>query len=355
MEAVPRDSWGCVVTEQPGSIGAAQGGWARSRRAEIEVAPIRRAATSRPAVATPQQGSSAGDDLLRWVSEAGAGSWERLRDACAYVTQKHGLERRPWTLATELSALGHLDIDWRTRSWSVSSPAINIVPGLGLCVVLTGSRPLYVDRRFEEATDDLDVFPFEVAQAPAPAAKYAKCALVDVAERVAAGMGAQLVIDPAGGLTEALRPVDEEPIKAAPEPSLEEARRFDPATFRWEFDHGRRPGLYRMDLHGRPVHRRLDEYGSWSAIDLAAGQFLVLRDRAEPVVRWRPARGDAPSRFDVRRELSLPVLAERAATVCSGLVPQVEGDWRRYRNVRRDIAERIAAALLQALPTTWED
>lgn len=344
------------MTDQPGAIGSVQSGWGQSRRGgEVEVGRTRRPVSTRPAAATAQQTGSAGDDLLRWVSEAGAGSWERLRDACAYVTQKHGLDRRPWTLATELSALGHIDIDWRTRSWSVSSPAINIVPGLGLCVLLTGSRPFYVDRRFEEATDDLDVFPFEVAQAPAPAAKYAKCASVDVAERVAGGMGALLVIDPAGCLTGALRPADEEPIEAAPEPSLEEARRFDPATLRWEFDHGRRPGLYRMDLHGRPVHRRLDEYGSWWAIDLAAGQFLAIRDRAEPVVRWRPARGDVPPRFDVRRELSLPVLAERAVTVCSGLVPQLQGDWRRYRNVRRDIAERIAAALLQQLPTTWED
>jgi hypothetical protein len=278
-----------------------------------------------------------------------------LRDACAYVAQKHGLERRPWTLATELSALGHLDIDWKTRSWSVSPPAINIVPGLGLCAVLTGSRPFYVDRRFSQATDDLDVYPFEVLQPPAPAARFAKCASVEVAERVAAGMSALFVVDPAGGLTDALRPVDEEPIEAAPEPSLEEARRFDPATLRWEADHGRRPGLYRLDLYGRPVHRRLDEYGSWWAIDLAAGQFLVLRERDEPVIRWRSPTSDAPARLDVRREVSLPVLAERAATVCSGLTPQLEGNWHRYRNVPRDIAGRIAAALLQPLRNTWED
>lgn len=300
-------------------------------------------------------GGSAGDDLLRWVSEAGAGSWERLRDVCAYVAQRHGIERRPWKFASELSALGHLDIDWRTRSWSVSPPAINVVPGLGLCVVLTGSRPFYVDRRFEDATDDLDVFPFEVEQAPAPAAKYAKCASVEVAERVATRMGAHLVIDPASALTEALRPVDEVPIDPAPEPLLEEARRFDPVTLRWDLDHGRRPGLYRIDLHGRPVHRRLDECGSWWAIDLSAGQFLSVRDRKEPVVRWCPSKGDSPARFDVRRELSLPVLAERALTVSSGLLPRTDGDWRRYLNVPREIAERIAAALLQPLPTTWED
>lgn len=299
---------------------------------------------------------SPGDDLLRWVSEAGSGSWERLRDACAYVAEKHGLrKRRPWTLATDLSALGHMDIDWRTRVWSVAPPTINVVPDLGLCILLTGSRPFYVDRSFEQATDDLDVFPFEVPQPPSPAAKFAKCASVEVAQRIAEGMGALLVLDPARGLAGALRPVDEEPIEAAPEPALEEAHRFNPVTLRWEADHGRRPGLYRVDLHGRPVHRRLDEFGSWWAIDLPAGQFLELHERAEPVLRWRPATAALPACFEVRRLVSLPVLAERAATVSSGLVPQTHGDWRRYFNVPRGLAERISTMLLQPLSTTWED
>lgn len=299
---------------------------------------------------------SAGDDLLRWVSEAGSGSWERLRDACAYVAEKHVLRRRrPWTLATDLSALGHIDIDWRTRAWSVAPPAINVVPGLGLCTLLTGSRPFYVDRSFEQATDDLDVFPFEVPQPPSPAAKFAKCASVEVAQRIAEGMGAFLVLDPAHDLAGAMRPVDEEPIEAAPEPALEEALRFDPATLRWEAHHGRRPGLYRVDLHGRPVHRRLDDFGAWWAIDLPAGQFLELREHPNPVLRWRAATAAAPACFEVRCSVSLPVLAERAVTVSSGLVPQMQGDWRRYLNVPRGLAERISTTLLQPLPTTWED
>jgi hypothetical protein len=146
------------VTETPGSVGSAQTRWGHTGRSrDIEVAPIRRKGEHRrkPDALTP--GTSAGDDLLRWVSEAGSGPWERMRDACAYVAEKHRLQRRPWTLASELSALGHVDIDWKSRSWSVAPPAVNLVPGLGLCVVLTGSRPFYIDRRFEEATDDLDV------------------------------------------------------------------------------------------------------------------------------------------------------------------------------------------------------
>lgn len=293
---------------------------------------------------------SAGDELLRWVSEAGSGTWERLRDVCAFITQKHRLSRRPWSLASDLAALGHLDIDWRTRSWSVAPPALNVVPGLGLCVVLTGSRPHYVDKRFETATDDLDVYPFEVPQAPSPSAKFAKCASLDVVERVAAGVGAQLVIDPAASLLKAIRPVDEEPVQIAPEPALDDALRFDAASLRWRSDHGRKPGLYRVDLHGRPVHRRLLADGSWWAIDLPAGQFLELQARAEPVIRWRPPKGEAPAVFDVHKDVSLPLLAHRAATVCSGLVPTTDGKWRKYLNVPQRVAVSIAAALLQELP-----
>lgn len=298
--------------------------------------------------------TTAGDDLLRWASEAGSGSWERLRDACAYVLEKHRLRRRPWTLVTDLAGLGHLDIDWKTRSWSVAPPAINLVPGLGLCAVLTGSRPFYVDQRFDEATDDLDVYPFEIAQPPSPAAKFAKCASIDVAERVARGMNAMLVIDPAGQLSSALRAVDEEPIEAAPEPALDDALRFNESKLTWDPQHHRAPGLYRVDLHGRPVHRRLDDRGDWWAIDLSAGQFLALQNRPEPVIRWRAPAAGRSGRFDVRQELSLPVIAERALTVSSGLVPTVSDGWRQYRNVPLRIAERIADSLLQRLSTSWE-
>ena len=299
---------------------------------------------------------SAGDELLRWVSEAGAGSWDRLRDACAYLTHKHNLARRPWTLATDLSALGHLDIDWHTRDWSVAPPALNLVPGLGLCVVLTGSRPYYVDRRYEEATDDLDVYPIQTRQDPAPAAKYAKCASVEAAEKVAERLNATFVVDPALQLVSAMRAVNEVLVERVPEPPLEDAQRFDPVTLRWRDDHGRQAGLYRVDLHGRPVHRRLDEHGYWSSIDLAAGQFLALQERAaraEPVVRWLPRRNERPECFEVRQELALPTLAERALTVSSGLAPERRGAWKRYLNVPRPLARRLTDLLLQRFSAEW--
>ena len=294
---------------------------------------------------------SAGDELLRWTSELGSGSWERFRDAAAYVSQKHRDPRRPWMLASDLSMLGHLDIDWASRSWSIAPPTLNLVPGLWLCVVLTGSRPYHVERRFEEATDDLEVYPFEIEQAPAPAAMFAQCASVEAGEMIARRLDARFVVHPARALVSVLPHIDDHQRTPAPEPALEEAKRFDSEGLRWRADHGRHPGLYRIDLHGRPVHRWLDPNGSWWSVGLPTGQFIALRESKRQAMRWRPPASDGsqPASFEVRPSLSLPVLAERAATVSSGLVPKLHDGWRRYLNVPQDVAQAIAAALDQRI------
>jgi hypothetical protein len=299
--------------------------------------------------------ASAGDDLLRWVSEEGSGDWGKLRDASAYVCNKHGLQRRPSRMASELSALGHLDVDWERRRWSVAVPSLNLVPGLGLWVVLTGSRPHHIDRRFDEATDDCEVYPVPVAQPPAPAAKLAKCASVEVAARVAERMGAALVVDPARSLLEVMRPVDEVVVEQTP-PPRDEVEWFDPNTLRWEpAPPPDRDGLYRMDHHGRPVYRRRDQ-GYWYEIDLAAGQFLALKERRAAVVGWRPPGREGPPTacFEVRKGVALPTIAERALTVSSGLLPQVVAGWWRYLNVPREVATILTEKLLQPFETRWD-
>ena len=293
---------------------------------------------------------SPGDELLRWVSETGSGTWERLRDAAAHVCRKHELRWRPWYLANDISAFGHMDIDWDSRAWSVALPTLNLVPGLGLFVVLTGSRPHYVDKRFEQATDSQQVFPLDIPHTHSPRTKLAKCASVKVAETVAERLESQLVIDPAHGLVASMRRVDESPMaKAAPVP-VEEAMKFDAAHVEWSQVEREEPGLYRIDLHGRAVHRRLDEYGKWWSIDLAVGQFLELHTSGKRVLRWARSSDLQPSALEVRQGITLPILAERALRVSSGLPPSRRADgWKRYVNIPRELAERIADRLLQDL------
>ena len=290
--------------------------------------------------------ASVGDDLLRWASEAGSGGWERMRDVCSYLTAKHGLDRRPWTIAAQLSQLGHLDIDWESRSWSVAPPALNLVPGLGLCLVLTGSRPHHINDRFERATDDMDVYPFEVLQEDAPRAKFAKCSSIEIAQRTAERFGSRLVIDPAKQLVSVMRSIEEVPLVLAAPLVLDEAEYFDVTSLEWRSNHGGQPGLYRLDLHGRKEHRRLDQYGTWSKVDLPIGQFLELRANPMPVLKWRRPHGKEPSYLEVHGGVSLPLIAERAAVVSSGLVPRKVNEWRRYPNVPESIARSLAHRLM---------
>lgn len=296
--------------------------------------------------------TSIGDDLLRWASEAGSGRWERFRDVCSYLTYKHQRDRRPWIIASELSQLGHLDIDWKGRSWSIAPPTLNLVPGLGLCLVLSGSRPHYVDERFQSATDSMDVYPFEIQQGDAPRAKFAKCASVEIAQQVAKKLGCELVVNPARQLLSVLPSIDTIQHQRASEPALDEAEYFDVETLRWNQAHNGKPGLYRLDLHGRKAHRQMDQDGNWWIVDLPVGQFLELRKVEMATLQWLPARGKQPSYLRVRRELSLPLVAERAAVISSGLVPSLDGDWRIYPNVPRDIAQQLSELLLAPISIT---
>lgn len=293
--------------------------------------------------------TSIGDDLLRWASEAGAGGWERLRDVCSYLTYKHERNRRPWVVASELSQLGHLDINWETRSWSIAPPALNLVPGLGICLVLTGSRPHYIDERFNEATSSMDVYPFSVEQEHAPSAKFAKCASVEVAQLTADRFGSRLIVDPASQLISVLRPIGEISASLASPPALDEAEFFDSATLEWNRSHHGKPGLYRLELHGRKTHRRLDRDGVWTKVDLSLGQFQELQWSQTPVLRWIAPTENEPAYLDVRRELSLPLIAERAAVICSGFLPKQVGKWRRYGNVPESIARSLSTLLRSPL------
>ena len=150
---------------------------------------------------------SAPDDLLRWASESGSGSWHHLREAAAYLTRTHELNMRPWQLAVPLTSLGHLDINWEDQRWSVAPPAVVLSPRMGLCAYLVGARPSQMFERFGKATDDLDVYPFQLEQRNAPAALFAKCSSVEASEEVARRLGVPFIHDPASGIAAELKDV----------------------------------------------------------------------------------------------------------------------------------------------------
>lgn len=290
---------------------------------------------------------SAADDLLRWASESGSGSWRHLRDAAAYLTRTHELNMRPWQLAVPLTSLSHLDINWEDQRWSVAPPAVVLSPGMGLCAYLVGARPSQMFERFEKATDDLHVYPFWLEQRNAPAALFAKCSAVETVEEVARRLGVPLIYDPASGMAAELKDVRLDSVNlSSPVPIEDGLERFRPIDGRWREVTGRdEEGLYRLDLHGRSIHR-LHRGDDWYSVDKATGQLLVLEGRTELLFWCRPSNDfRVPSTLEVVAWLGFPPLAERAAVASSGLMPVVIGGRRIYRNVTRSTATVIADRL----------
>lgn len=308
---------------------------------------------------------SVGDDLIRWASEREGGSWTAFSETAAHSMSVRKLTHpRPWQLAADLSALGHIDIDWDEGRWSVAAPCLVLARGMGLCVYLAGWRNARLLARFDEAADDPSIFPFSIRQDPAPRAVYAKCDSVASAESVAERLGVPLVLDPARQVVERLEPSPPSTEPAAPPPidDDEDVDFFDANKLAW-FPARRQPfaeGLHRYELHGRKVFRL--HRGDWFKVDRAGGQLAVLRDRSD--VMWsQRASPDltTPPALMVNAAISLPALAERAAVSASGLLPHRTAHARVYRNVSPSIAELIGEKLQLKVPrkaepaANWKD
>jgi hypothetical protein len=290
---------------------------------------------------------SAGDDLLMWASETGSGLWGQLRDTAAYLARVHDAGDRPWYLAAPLSDLGHLDLSWSSKRWSVSDPALVMARGCGLCVYLVGARPRRMLERFQEAADAQDVYPFDIRQGSAPAALFAKCASVESAQAVADRLRIPLLFDPSAALARRVPNIDPNTLElAAPVPLEETLEWFDPDSFEWLAAADRQTsGLYRTDLYGRSIFR-LHRHDQWYQVDQAMGQLLVLSDRSD-LLRWsRPSVDWAtPSLLEVPSWLALPQLVDRALVAASGLLPTRQRGKCLYRNVSRVVAATLADRL----------
>ncbi len=259
-----------------------------------------------------------------------------------------------WRLANDLEALGHLDVDYRANFWSVSRPAVCLLPGTSLCAAIVGSRTHYFLEHLGNVIDDSqDLFPFEIENATGPRSLFLKAPESSHLEDAAKRLDAAYLIDPAASIASilpsigsALRPA------AAPHPDAE-LERLDPESIEWKPVHQpAEPGLYRWEHQRLSSHRLLDANLGWQmADDLGYLYFAALNQAERAVLSWKAATTnfDAPDRLVVTKRVPLPSLASRAAVASSALLPHVTETSRVYRNVRREIADHIARQLGQDL------
>lgn len=296
------------------------------------------------------------DQLLRFLSEKGSGSWRDLKVAFDWIWgPTDNPAEKAWIAARDLAALGHLEIAWdRDAVWSVAPPQLTMLPRSGGRAFVTGARTGFLDRRLEEVAADRNLWIDRCGKQFAPQTLLLASSSHLDAEGFAAvaGIGyTYSVADQISALLPDLPRYMEGFATGKGLPAGFDAELFDPQTQEWheagELDER---GLYRTRTFDGQVFALLDATSQWRRPVKEFGVYEVLRWEELNVLEYVQSRAE----LRVPAGAPLPALHARAACLCSGRIPRVQyrpgqSPLLIYDNVPAAVASRIARSLNQEL------
>lgn len=277
------------------------------------------------------------DRLLAWASERGSGTWSQWRGACEH------LDLEPNVSARNLSALGHVELDWVDNRFACAPVTAALIQRSSGSAIVTGARPRDLGTRLRQrcGMTACDVWFHPAVPQPAGPETWLLELEVREAEAFCAEAGMLLAIDPGRRI---LKRTPAATLETAAEPDVPMDRFVrqwvDPRTRQrlydvpddreglWYVREQRRNVAYLLRA-GRWYRVPVREYGIYLAYP---DQVFVRHDQAE----WR---------LLVDVEAPLPPLLARAATLQSGRLPTRHGRWDAYQNISSAVAEDIARCL----------
>ena len=328
------------------------------------------------------------DLFLTYLSEKGEGTWEELKDAWRWLDGASGEpESQAWIVARDLEALGHIEVAWEQElAWCAAPPLLTMIPRSGGRVFLAGARTRHLESQLNHAAERLDLWVDYCEARRGPRTVYIACRSSEQIKELSAVLDVDYTYQVAEQIVSLLPPLrsygalDQE----GELPRGLEAERFDVATLSWQPSEERdAPGLYRVRTYSGQLHGLRHATGGWTRVLKELAVYEVLRWSGKSVLRYSEDTG----RLVVPVEARLPSLHARAVTLCSGRLPSLtsvtpkpaesrrrQGHTRRglggrhgrgkallasdrpkeqhflnYENVPTSVAERVAAALEQAL------
>ena len=313
---------------------------------------------------------TAAEQLLVWMSEVGAGSWRRFKDAHAWVFRDRPPDEapEPGYVAAHLAERGHAEIDWEQQRWAVAPCVLTTVPGLPSAGLVVGGRTRstlesWAALDWPEVYLDLNPepphpppHPGALAGADGVRALFVIADDVEHLQAAAAEMHATFVWDAGLALASRLPTLTDLVIAARrmPPPPESDVARFVSEVGEWRATRtATEPGLYRFRPRriGGTEFRLITAQGSLR-IDRSIGIYADLAKAHVDALWYEPS--DVNGMLYVRASAPLPERHARSLHLCSGLRPddttlEPIGAVRRYHNVPLQIAETIAAKLSQRL------
>ena len=314
------------------------------------------------------------DLLLAYLSEKGRGTWKELREAWDWLVPDQDPAGKAWIVAQDLSALGHLEVDWNPEGmvWCAAPPVITMIPRSGGRALVTGARTraLFDPGRSKvrgedsaagdlvDAVDDLQLWLDEFSQARGPTTLMIACRSHLDAQKLAERVGLRYTFSVAQQLAGLLPGIDQY-AKLWPAGELPRGfdfERYDTSLLRWiPVDNADSQGLYRARTYSEYVHA-LNGPLSWRHVSREHGVYEVLRWAKRDLLVYDARTHELAVPFHA----PLPGLHARAAVLSSGRLPVARdrpiskpgkgGIYSRiYSNVDDEVAQRIALALGQTL------
>ncbi|WP_330279152.1 hypothetical protein OHO83_09220 [Streptomyces sp. NBC_00569] len=307
---------------------------------------------------------SIGNLLLRWASELGGGKVSDLRAGVLRTARSRGIPVREgadgrWL--RDVSALGHLDVDWRRGLWSAAPAVLTRVPFSDGFAVITGRRTAVFDGLVEAAGDDWAAFVWAENEAaegdiPVPDTLYLQYDSAEGLPREAERLGCRYVPCAATQIVSLLPELSAGPQAAPPGGgNAHTVERYRPQSGEYapaeSYDED---GLYRWrsaDWVRLVQVRRGREFLS---TEHEYGVYLEHERVGTSVMRWKAEGGSGRQRIGrlaVDWGAPLPPLHARAAVLCTGLQPRFHKLARTvcYDNVPLTAGERLARSLHQKL------
>jgi len=305
------------------------------------------------------------DELMLWLSAKGTGTWGRYRSAVEELQLSDDTERSHedldegvpesnglpvhLRLKLNLERLGHVEFFRGNfpNGWRIVPPTL-ACDDAGSCGVLCGARTDSLLEKFESHAADVEFQRTEQCECP-ERIRFIASDLQEL-ERFARSTGLLMQPRAASRLLAAIPPIDSDQMRSPAEMPFGkdwEVNEFDPVRLGWSSvspSKARKSpnGLFRFKVHFKPEYY-LRLRGKSFRVPVQVGKYVMLRKTRKRITKHDLANGV----FSVPVSCRPPLLIDRALTICTGMIPEVEGGQLLYRNVDQNKAITANSLLRQ--------
>ena len=294
-----------------------------------------------------QMGANVFDGLLYYLSHIGELDWEKFKDTVKNLTREEP-NLKYSTYLTSLARLGHLDYDPMNINKVVIAPSILVEAAVENRYVLVGSRsPNFlkeIKKYISKTGGKLRLIPEQYAPTTIVLTELTEASFTEIKN-----LGIHISRAFSAKLSSVL-PTPKHTDFLQIETSLSDlSSKFNINTLKYEKDNHfpDTDGLYEIPQHGPDIYV-LKSGSDQRRIPRDWGEWFVLSTfgRTTGLIFYKKES----QTWCVKRDLLVPLIVDRCATLCSGLPPKLVDGFFCYSDVPTGIAYQLTKSLCQ----NWE-